>query len=757
MVVDLDLEAPGLHYKLALRAPSHGVVSMLSSILGDSESTGDLDRYAVSMPLPDDCRGKLNALLAGPAPSPPYWNQVRSLHRIALGGEGLLEAILELQARIREHFAPDYLLVDARTGVTELGGLATTAMADRVVLVATPNLESIEGTKAVADALRRAPTLGNRERSLHFVVSRVQGGEALDWTAVEEAFGEWSRLPNEPRDGAAERFLTERSARALAQFRDHQVSHVQFRRPREDAAEAGQQHGASLLAATLEWIASAFPEVSEAAQQARQRMLAVDRALTEMVSTRRHVGQWTTGRDAWRPDQVQANIRVETQQSGARTADLIVRHDPEDDKPAMVVEYVEKEVPNAVARWWMRAVRAPVVVILHGEDDRSIYSYERLYGPRFRPTDRWTLPSPEEFSLLDDPADDSLDCLLRAARKSRRYNERLIREWVHCSYVDLDGGMPWDAERNKRILDELATIDDVDLAAMLLAESGRGATHRDMWVHSGDDHLDRIVHEGFCAQLCWRLPAAAFMRVSVGGGPRGVPPALHGLQLVARILGLTYDPDQSFRDEAPTLLRPGCHDPLSLRDVFKQRRLRFSSIPSVPMEGWPPAASPHLRPEDRLAFHGFLGFYSPEDGTVELASEAVEHVASRLEVAPRAVGSIALLHLSTLALIHQATDLDGRRWQAFRLDEPGGLPGVAPPLPIVLAQVFTDRVLRRLADKRLTTVFSRLTDHQDPPHRSWRQLRHVSLETARAWLLAARRGCPPPLDLDKVLHEEAKE
>ena len=44
-------------------------------------------------------------------------------------------AVLDLQARIEDEMYPDYLLVDARTGVTELGGLATTILADTVVCV----------------------------------------------------------------------------------------------------------------------------------------------------------------------------------------------------------------------------------------------------------------------------------------------------------------------------------------------------------------------------------------------------------------------------------------------------------------------------------------------------------------------------------------------------------------------------------------------------------------------------------------------
>ena len=67
-----------------------------------------------------------------------------------------------MQALIEEVVAPDYLLIDARTGVTELGGFATTALADRIVFLSILNSESIDGLKVVVDAVAQTPRLGSR-------------------------------------------------------------------------------------------------------------------------------------------------------------------------------------------------------------------------------------------------------------------------------------------------------------------------------------------------------------------------------------------------------------------------------------------------------------------------------------------------------------------------------------------------------------------------------------------------------------------
>jgi len=72
-------------------------------------------------------------------------------------------ALLDLQARIAEELKPDYLLIDARTGVTELGALATTVLADTVVCLLVANQESLDGTVTVVEALKATPRLANQK------------------------------------------------------------------------------------------------------------------------------------------------------------------------------------------------------------------------------------------------------------------------------------------------------------------------------------------------------------------------------------------------------------------------------------------------------------------------------------------------------------------------------------------------------------------------------------------------------------------
>src|SRR5258708_30023801 len=103
---------------------------------------------------------------AGPAPHQKYWAAFKELgERLRLGdpsGQGFM-ALLDLQERIADQLKPDYLLIDARTGVTELGGLATTVLADTVVCMFVANQESLDGTIKVVDALKVAPRLAKQK------------------------------------------------------------------------------------------------------------------------------------------------------------------------------------------------------------------------------------------------------------------------------------------------------------------------------------------------------------------------------------------------------------------------------------------------------------------------------------------------------------------------------------------------------------------------------------------------------------------
>lgn len=60
-----------------------------------------------------------------------------------------------LRGHIEDEIKPDYVLMDARTGLSEMGGIATHQLADTVVLLFNLNRQNLEGTQRVHDSLHQ--------------------------------------------------------------------------------------------------------------------------------------------------------------------------------------------------------------------------------------------------------------------------------------------------------------------------------------------------------------------------------------------------------------------------------------------------------------------------------------------------------------------------------------------------------------------------------------------------------------------------
>lgn len=184
VALDLDFEGPGLHYKLSIgkpgqRAtdvvPERGVVDYLTAALSGPHPER-LSDYLAPVALPEGS-GTLALMPAGAAPTGEYWRSLTALVRrgaLSQPSMELIAGLLELQLRIEDELEADFLLIDSRTGITELAGLATTLLADKVVCLMLDNPESLAGTRAVLRSFGRAIRLeGQRPIETFPVLSRV--------------------------------------------------------------------------------------------------------------------------------------------------------------------------------------------------------------------------------------------------------------------------------------------------------------------------------------------------------------------------------------------------------------------------------------------------------------------------------------------------------------------------------------------------------------------------------------------------------
>ena len=764
VALDLDLEAPGLHQKLGTsdilnRARTGSLAGAVDALLCPIEAncqTASLREMAIDVDLPSIGDGSLILIPAGSAPSHAYWEKLERLNnllRVKKREGGLLEAVLDLQARILDEFAPDFLLIDSRTGITELGGFATSILADRVVCLTTTAPESVEGTRVVAEALRAAPRLSSQKPvRIDFLITRVApiSGRASSVSRIIEEFGgSVSVLPHDSGIANKERVLSSgTSGESIKEQEDDDT------RP-------------ELFPATLRWIAESFPIHKEAAESARLRMLAVHQAWQHLTRTSERVRGGTGSRSAWPLEQLRERVRFGKGKK-FRQADIVVYDSaPESSaaKPSLIVEYVGSEDRDAVARWWLSETRVPVVAIL-SDNDQRLYSGRAAWNPRAHHSDRWDLPLPDDFKALSDPSDISIDAMLDSVR--RGYPEclnRIVTEWVRCSASGLHGGAPWKPHIAKKIIDGLARVDDVELACQVLWAASPDPFHRGMWLGDGDDWLDEQVAAELFTPLLWRLPPEAAIKLMTGHGrPFGPPSGLMALALLARdMLGLRYDPDATFRVEGQRVLersRPkseGESDEglYKLAPAFKQTEISFemsSDFPPLAKSSDSEDEDLHRRPihigrlvSDRIASGGLvttglLGDYKPSEGRVVLYADAISQCADNLALKTRHVGSVTLIHETLHALGHLGRDLDGHMWPEF------ALPNACGPLfepswfHETITQYFTYKHILKLGDPLLLHAFELMSTRQAPAYRAWEQLRNLPLEDARSWFINVRRG-----------------
>lgn len=162
-VVDFDLEAPGLHYKLSASEEPLEVKQGVVDFFHQYEEAGGLPEsladYFLPVPLGTEVPGSVHLMPAGTVPAPGYWRKLAGLNWHDLfyrpGAKGVA-MFLELKERIRAEVRPDFLLIDARTGITEVGGIATTVLPDTVVCLLINNRENLDGVRVVLRSIQRS-------------------------------------------------------------------------------------------------------------------------------------------------------------------------------------------------------------------------------------------------------------------------------------------------------------------------------------------------------------------------------------------------------------------------------------------------------------------------------------------------------------------------------------------------------------------------------------------------------------------------
>ncbi|MFM2377090.1 MAG: hypothetical protein RLZZ165_2187 [Bacteroidota bacterium] len=181
-LLDMDMEAPGLHYKIDKYtqpvSPEKGLVDYIGDYLLEKRPATSLDPYVIPLTPRDVDMPPLWFMPAGNPSDSSYWSQLSQVNwKEFLYGEAKMGSLLflELKSQIQQQYDPDFLLIDSRTGLTDLTGIGLELLADDAVVLGVNNRENLEGSRLVMERLRKRekPPFKENKTRLHFVLTRI--------------------------------------------------------------------------------------------------------------------------------------------------------------------------------------------------------------------------------------------------------------------------------------------------------------------------------------------------------------------------------------------------------------------------------------------------------------------------------------------------------------------------------------------------------------------------------------------------------
>jgi MinD-like ATPase involved in chromosome partitioning or flagellar assembly len=155
LIIDWDLEAPGLenffkdHLSIPKTNEKAGLIDLLISESKSSDTTERIHWKDCVIPVHiNTLQAKVDLITAGVIDD-KYYEKVRSFDFSKFYSENEGSKIIET---LRYEWALDYdfILIDSRTGVTDIGGVCTVQLPDILVILFTPTDQSLQGVKRVA-------------------------------------------------------------------------------------------------------------------------------------------------------------------------------------------------------------------------------------------------------------------------------------------------------------------------------------------------------------------------------------------------------------------------------------------------------------------------------------------------------------------------------------------------------------------------------------------------------------------------------
>lgn len=182
-VIDFDLEAPGLQFKFEDEYEHKhnpgmlGLVDYIYSFSNENTLPDKLEDFVDTLEAKNREDKDIYFLSAGNFEDDQYWKKLATIKWSQLfyvENSFGIRFFLDLKAKIIKKYQPDYLLIDSRTGITDISGITLKIFADEIVILAVNNKENQFGTKKIITSLTKPENeILNRHPKIHFVLTRL--------------------------------------------------------------------------------------------------------------------------------------------------------------------------------------------------------------------------------------------------------------------------------------------------------------------------------------------------------------------------------------------------------------------------------------------------------------------------------------------------------------------------------------------------------------------------------------------------------
>ena len=159
-LIDFDLEAPGLHHKFSYNLRKKdiktGIVDYIYQFSVKKILPKTIKKFSTKIDFNSEHICNIDLIAAGNIYSKDYWKNLSLINWSGMFYEENSQGIaffIDLKEKIRKELKPDFLLIDSRTGITDISGITMSVLADEIVLFVANNEENIEGIKQVIETL----------------------------------------------------------------------------------------------------------------------------------------------------------------------------------------------------------------------------------------------------------------------------------------------------------------------------------------------------------------------------------------------------------------------------------------------------------------------------------------------------------------------------------------------------------------------------------------------------------------------------